>query len=146
MIVDRRFRGAYCLHHQGWVILHIFRNQNAHKTETCDVCQEEIYFSTNAQPPSALPVTRVTHKVTSHPKLQAAVVIGRVHHLAETLPRCAKFVAGKKLGTPPLISTLKLLFKSWHKIYFEIATFMLKWSYLTQSPGCEETYSGVTGT
>jgi hypothetical protein len=35
-----------------------------HKTETCKIFQDEKYFSTNAQPPSVLPVTCVTHKVT----------------------------------------------------------------------------------
>jgi hypothetical protein len=34
MIVDRRFRGAYCLHHQGWVIISSLMMEAVHTSET----------------------------------------------------------------------------------------------------------------
>jgi hypothetical protein len=39
MVVDRRFRGAYCLHHQGWVIptrQYIPEDSSEHHTHRCE--------------------------------------------------------------------------------------------------------------
>jgi hypothetical protein len=45
-------------------LLHTFQIQNTNKVESCELFQGKKYFSANTLPPSALPVTRVTHKVT----------------------------------------------------------------------------------
>jgi hypothetical protein len=37
-------------------LLHTFQIQNAYTTETCEISEDKKYFSTTAQPPSALPV------------------------------------------------------------------------------------------
>jgi hypothetical protein len=63
-------------------LLHIFHIQNSHKAETCEVFQDEKYFSMNAQPHSTPCVTQVTHKVTFTPYVASCIDYRQISSLS----------------------------------------------------------------
>jgi hypothetical protein len=82
-------------------LIYTFGIQNAHKVETREIFQDEKYFSPNAQPPSALPVTRLTYYVTFTPQGTSCISYSQ----SSSLNSCAKFGIWEKSGTLPLLNT-----------------------------------------